>query len=124
MKFRETGPGEASCSFCGARHANSIDRALIAGVSVFICPKCIRACCQAIGREVCFPVEFPDPKPDLRLIGPESNPEVQWKPFRCSFCSRRNTDGATLIAAGPAVICGDCLTLCDEIRSDESSSDS
>jgi ClpX C4-type zinc finger len=97
-----------SCSFC-AKNEKQV-RKLIAGPAVYICDECVgrvHAVLAAAGPTASTP---------LAAIGQVSPAAVAEE---CSFCGKRRDRVAAMASAGHALICNECLDLCDEIISDE-----
>jgi hypothetical protein len=82
-----------SCSFCGATE----DRArLIAGPHVFICESCIGS-------------------GDDQPLAQRGAGDATGTP--CSFCNRRPTESAPVVATTDHSICANCVSLCARIFS-------
>lgn len=105
-----------SCSFCGA--AQREVRKLIAGPDVYICDACV---------ELADGVVASGHPADTRLGQLRAVPEQDGQ-ARCSFCGKprdRLTGLAALSDESPAdstsslAICPECVSLCDEIISEE-----
>jgi hypothetical protein len=123
-----------ACSFCG-KPQNKV-RKLIAGPSVYICGGCVELVKNVISSGQAARTE----------LGPVDNVPGQLKRERCNFCGKPRdqvtglaaialegdgqggTDGRTAGAtgggakgkpAGTAMICSECLVLCDEIITEE-----
>lgn len=115
------------CRFCGRRQAET--RKLIAGPGVYICDACVGVTESVIssGRSAETP------------IGPVRAVPGQDGVARCSFCGKLRVHVAGLAAmpagtdagpfmlesghlfSGPASICDECVSLCNEIIAEESS---
>ena len=87
---------DAVCTWCGGPPAE-VDN-LIAGPKVYICDVCVEAAER---------VTQGTPQVGLELATAGSR-------TRCSFC-RKRADGARVVVAGPANVCGECLRMCREI---------
>jgi hypothetical protein len=109
-------PGmELTCSFCG-RSQHEV-RKLIAGPGVYICETCVGLAEGVVraGRAT-----------DTRL-GPVHAVPEQDGLARCSFCGKYRClvtglaarPAETGAASGPAAICTECLSLCNEIIAEE-----
>ena len=115
-----------ACTFCG-KPQNKV-RKLIAGPGVFICERCIELVGNVISSGQAARTE----------LGPIGNVPEQLKRERCNFCGkvRDQVAGLAGIALGPeaatgasaklpgkppgtALICSECLVLCDEIITEE-----
>jgi len=115
-----------ACSFCG-KPQNKV-RKLIAGPSVYICGGCVELVKNVISSGQAARTE----------LGPVDNVPGQLKRERCNFCGKARDQVAGLagIALGPeaetgasaklpgkppgtALICSECLVLCDEIITEE-----
>jgi hypothetical protein len=112
-----THPPQLSCTFCG-KPQNQV-RKLIAGPGVYICGGCVTLARHVIADGVTVTTE----RGPLHIV-PELQPRA-----RCNFCGKQRDQvaGQAAIpvlatgkaAAGHAVICDECLGLCDEIITDE-----
>ena len=91
-----------ACSFCG-RSGYDVAH-LVAGPGVYICERCVEAAGHVGG-------------PGERQAGASLTAVSADHPSSvCSFCGKKRADVDRLITAGPrASICGDCLTLCQDI---------
>ena len=108
---------QLSCTFCGKPQDQV--RKLIAGPGVFICGGCVTLARHVIADSVTVTTER----------GPVHVVPGQQPRARCSFCGKQRDQVAGQAAipvpatgkAGPghAVICDECLDLCDEIITDE-----
>ena len=115
-----TRPPLLSCTFCG-KPQNQV-RKLIAGPGVYICGGCVTLARHVIADAVTVTTE----RGPLHLV-PEQMPRA-----RCNFCGKQRDQVAGQAAipvlatgkadAGHAVICDECLDLCDEIITDEEKS--
>jgi hypothetical protein len=103
---RRIGMAGRSCSFCGR---GGIDVAsLAAGPGVYICERCTADALQLISSPGSEPVTGP-----VGLV-PAGQQDVS-----CSFCGKRPANAGRLAASQIAVICGECLALCQEIHADQ-----
>jgi hypothetical protein len=104
-----SGSGELlSCSFCG-KHQKQV-KTLIAGPDVYICDRCInrvRTVLAAAGQTASTPIAV------IRQVSDEGRDG--W----CGFCGKGRYRVEAMAAAGDARICNECLSLCDEIISDQ-----
>jgi ClpX C4-type zinc finger len=108
---------QLSCTFCG-KPQNKV-RKLIAGPGVFICGGCVTLARHVIADAVTVTTE----RGPIHVV-PEQQPRA-----RCNFCGKQRDQvaaqaGIPVLAtgkAGPghAIICDECLDLCDEIITDE-----
>jgi ClpX C4-type zinc finger len=112
---------QPSCTFCG-KPQNKV-RKLIAGPGVFICGGCVTLARHVITDAVTVTTER----------GPISVVPGQQPRARCNFCGKQRDQvaaqaGIPLCATketnektttGHAIICDECLALCDEIITDE-----
>jgi ATP-dependent Clp protease ATP-binding subunit ClpX len=108
---------QLSCTFCG-KPQNKV-RKLIAGPGVFICGGCVTLARHVIADAVPVTTE----RGPIHVV-PEQQPRA-----RCNFCGKQRDQvaaqaGIPVLAtgkAGPghAIICDECLDLCDEIITDE-----
>ena len=108
---------QLSCTFCG-KPQNKV-RKLIAGPGVFICGGCVTLARHVIADAVTVTTE----RGPIHVV-PEQQPRA-----RCNFCGKQRDQVAGQAAipilatgkapAGHAVICDECLNLCDEIITDE-----
>jgi hypothetical protein len=108
-------PLELACSFCG--RAQRKTRKLVAGPGVYIC----EACVELAGRVI---ASGSGVETTLGALLSVSEDETR---RRCSFCGKHRhqvTGLATTVDnpcgkfAGDAAICGECLTLCEEIHAE------
>jgi ATP-dependent protease Clp ATPase subunit len=102
-----------SCSFCGKNQKQV--KKLIAGPHAFICDGClgrVHAVIAEPGQTVSTPVAT------IQRVGDDAGAE------QCSFCQKRRHQVAAMASAGDKRICNECLELCDEIVSEESSAPS
>jgi hypothetical protein len=108
---------QLSCTFCGKRQ-NQV-RKLIAGPGVYICGGCVTLARHVIADGVTVTTER----------GPIHAVPGQQPGARCNFCGKQRDQVAAQagipvpatgkLGAGHAVICDQCLDLCDEIITDE-----
>jgi hypothetical protein len=108
---------QLSCTFCGKRQ-NQV-RKLIAGPGVYICGGCVTLARHVIADGVTVTTER----------GPIHAVPGQQPGARCNFCGKQRDQVAAQagipvpatgkLDAGHAVICDQCLDLCDEIITDE-----
>jgi hypothetical protein len=107
---------ELACRFCGARQRAV--RKLIAGPGVYICEVCVGRARGVIGSGRAAVTQLGS----LHAV-PERNELA-----RCTFCGKSRHRVAGLAAmsaesgdetAGPAAICVECLSLCEEIIAEE-----
>jgi ClpX C4-type zinc finger len=107
---------ELACTFCG-RSQRKV-RKLIAGPGVYIC----EACVALAGRVVSSGSAAGTPLGQMHRV-PEQDGGA-----RCRFCAKRRDHVTGLAAmpagsgdtfAGPAAICVECLSLCNEILAEE-----
>ena len=107
---------DLACTFCG-RPQNKV-RKLIAGPGVYICEGCVEAAKRVIssGRAA-----------STQLGSMTAVPE-QEKRARCSFCGKHRDQASGLAlrwadtggkTSATAAICAECLSLCDEIITEE-----
>jgi len=104
----QAGSGELlSCSFCG-QHQKQV-KVLIAGPDGYICDRCIdrvRAVLATAGPTASTPTAT------IRQVSDESRNTC------CGFCGKDRHQVEAMAAAGDALICNQCLDLCEEIVSD------
>jgi ClpX C4-type zinc finger len=118
---------QLSCTFCG-KPQNQV-RKLIAGPGVFICGGCV-----TLARHV-----IADGQTATTARGPVNVMPEQQPRARCNFCGKQRDQvaaqagiplpaagktatgktAAGKTAAGTAIICDECLDLCDEIITEE-----
>ena len=108
---------QLSCTFCG-KPQNKV-RKLIAGPGVFICGGCVTLARHVLMDGVTVTTE----RGPIHVV-PEQQPRA-----RCNFCGKQRDQVAAQAgiplpatgkaATGHAVICDECLDLCDEIITDE-----
>jgi hypothetical protein len=104
---------QLSCTFCG-KPQNQV-RKLIAGPGVFICVGCV-----TLARHV-----IADGQTATTARGPVHLVPEQQSRARCNFCGKQRyqvTAQAGIPTEQPnghAIICDQCLALCDEIITDE-----
>jgi hypothetical protein len=108
---------QLSCTFCGKRQDQV--RKLIVGPGVFICGGCVTLARHVIADGVTVTTE----RGPVHVV-PGQEPRA-----RCSFCGKQRDQvaaqaGIALPATGKtanehAVICDQCLALCDEIVTEE-----
>jgi ClpX C4-type zinc finger len=115
---------DLACRFCGSPQHEV--RKLIAGPGVYICEACVELAERVLssGSAATTP------------LGPMLAVPAQDRQARCRFCGKRRDQVAGLAAmaaetggeeairpgpkaSGPAAICRECLSLCDEIIADE-----
>jgi len=105
----QAGSGELlSCSFCG-KHQKQVKK-LIAGPDAYICDRCIdrvHTVLAAAGKTASTPVAV------IRQVSDEVRDGL------CSFCGKGRHQVEAMAAADDARICNECLSLCDEIISEE-----
>lgn len=93
------------CSFCGSSQKQV--KKLIVGPHARICDGCAgrsHAALAGSGHPVGTPIAT------IARVTDETPAE------RCGFCQKRRDQVAAMASAGgTAVICGECLALCDEI---------
>ncbi len=110
------------CTFCGKPRNQA--RKLIAGPGVFICDGCVTLARRVIADAITLTTDVGP----LHVV-PEQQPRAQ-----CNFCGKRRdqTAGqAGLLLPGThakkpdehAIICDECLDLCDEIIAEEISTE-
>ena len=95
------------CSFCGKSQRQV--KKLIAGPGVYICDRCVRAAQMVIaepGRTVSTPIAT------IQQV-------IEGETKQCSFCGKHRHQVAVIASAGDALICNECLELCDEILSED-----
>lgn len=121
MRIRDGGHSRTHpqplCTFCG-KPQNQV-RKLIAGPGVFICGGCVTLARHVIADGVTVTTER----------GPVHVVPGQQPGARCNFCGKQRDQVAAQAAIpvlatgklgpGHAVICDQCLDLCDEIITDE-----
>jgi hypothetical protein len=109
------------CSFCGS--AQRQVGKLIAGPGAYICDACV----GLAGGVATSGEAAGTPQGQLRAV-PRQDPRA-----RCSFCGKHRNQLASLVALsageqsgsppedpwGPPTICPECLSLCDEIITEE-----
>jgi ClpX C4-type zinc finger len=115
---RRPDPTQLACTFCGQRQREV--RKLIAGPGVYICNSCV-----AVADTVTS-----SGRPGQTEFGPMINvPEDQTR-ARCNFCGKDRGQGATMAVmptvtvertSTSAVICSECVALCNEIIIEEAS---
>jgi hypothetical protein len=108
---------QLSCTFCG-KPQNQV-RKLIAGPGVFICGGCVTLARHVIADRVTVTTE----RGPIHVV-PEQQPRAQ-----CNFCGKQRDQVAAQAgiplpatgkaAAGTAIICDECLDLCDEIVTED-----
>lgn len=105
-----------ACTFCGRPQLRV--RKLIAGPGVYICAMCV-----GLADGVLSSGSAATTRLGSMLAVPEQDRRA-----RCSFCGKRRDQVAGLAAmsvtpggkiSGPATICLECLSLCDEIIAEE-----
>ena len=106
-----------SCTFCGKTQDEVLK--LIAGPGVYICDGCVTLARHVIADSVTVTTDR----------GPLHAVPAQQPRARCNFCGKQRDQVAGQAAipvlatgkAGPghAIICDECLDLCDEIITDE-----
>ena len=110
------------CTFCGTPRNQA--RKLIAGPGVFICDGCVTLARRVIADGVTLTTDVGP----LHVV-PEQQPRAQ-----CNFCGKRRDQAAGQVglllpeqlAKKPnqhAIICNECLDLCEEIIAEEISPD-
>jgi hypothetical protein len=103
------GSGELmSCSFCG-QHQQQVSK-LIAGPDGRICDRCVgrvHAVLASVGATASTPIAV------IRRVSDEG------RDGGCSFCGTGRDRVEAVAAAGDARICNECLSLCEEIISDD-----
>ena len=108
--------GLLACSFCGRTQRQV--RKLIAGPGVYICGLCIELAADVVSSGT----------PADTGLGTIHVVPGQDRQVDCSFCGKKRhqvTDMAARAAGtssevpGPAAICDECLSLCDEILIEE-----
>ena len=103
-----TRPPQLSCTFCGKPQSQV--RKLIAGPGVFICGGCVTLARHVIAEGVTVTTER----------GPVHVVPGQQPRARCNFCGKQRDQvtaqaGIPLNSERHAIICDQCLDLCDEI---------
>jgi hypothetical protein len=106
-----TRPPQLSCTFCGKPQSQV--RKLIAGPGVFICGGCVTLARHVIAEGVTVTTER----------GPVHVVPGQQPRARCNFCGKQRDQvtaqaGIPLNSEKRAIICDQCLDLCDEIITD------
>ena len=105
-----------ACTFCG-RSQREV-RKLIAGPGAYICDGCVELAGRVVGSGSADGTQLGRIYPVLEQHGGT----------RCRFCGKRRDEVAGMAAmpaestgtlAGPAAICVECLSLCDEIVVEE-----
>jgi ClpX C4-type zinc finger len=114
---RGQAPGAGlACTFCG-RSQREV-RKLVAGPGVYICDGCIALAGGVVGSGSAAGTP----------LGPMRAVPEQGGGTRCRFCAKRRDHVTGLAAmpagsgdtfAGPAAICMECLSLCNEILAEE-----
>lgn len=110
-RWRGGRPGSSellSCSFCG-QHQKQVKK-LIAGPDAYICDRCtdrVHAVLATAGETASTPIAV------IRQVSAEA------VDGSCSFCGKGHDQVERMAAAGDARICNECLSLCDEIISEE-----
>jgi ATP-dependent protease Clp ATPase subunit len=102
-----------SCSFCGKTQKQV--KKLIAGPHAYICDGCLGRVHTVIaepGRTASTPIAT------IQQVSDKAGAQ------QCSFCQKRRDQVAAMASAGDKRICNECLELCDEIVSEESSAPS
>src|SRR5580658_8096988 len=117
----EIGRHDLFCSFCGSAQLEV--GKLIAGPGAYICDACV-----GLADGVASSGEAAGtPQGELRAV-PRQDPRA-----RCSFCGKHRNQLASLVALsageqsgrppedpwGPPTICPECLSLCEEIITEE-----
>jgi len=103
-------PGDTlKCSFCGKQQRQV--RKLIAGPGVYICNECIEKADRVIetGEPAATPLSA------MKSVAEDNDAAA----FKCSFCGKRRHQVSGLAVAARVAICTECLTLCDEIITEE-----
>jgi hypothetical protein len=90
------------CSFCNISAADTGH--LIAGPAVYICDGCVAA-----ARTVAATAQ-PAKGPRSVVLRP-----AQAEDHECTFCSRAPQHVESMVKGGRGRICGDCLSLCEDI---------
>jgi hypothetical protein len=105
----QAGAGELlSCSFCGKNQKQV--KTLIAGPYAYICDRCmdrVRPVLAGVGKTASTPIAT------IRQVSDEAGAE------QCSFCGKGRHRVAAMAAAGDSRICNECLSLCDEIVTEQ-----
>ena len=97
-----------SCSFCG-QHQKQVKK-LIVGPHGYICDRCIdcvHTVLAATSETASTPIAT------IRQVDDEASDE------RCSFCGKGRQHVEAMAGADDVRICIECVSLCDEIVSDE-----
>jgi hypothetical protein len=106
------------CTFCGTPRSQA--RKLIAGPGVFICDGCVTLARRVIADSVTLTTD----------VGPLHAVPEQQSRAQCNFCGKRRDQAASQaglllpqqLAKKPnqyAIICNECLDLCEEIITEE-----
>jgi hypothetical protein len=105
-----------ACSFCGG--AQYERGKIVAGPDVYICDLCVELAAGVTSSDTAAAAE-----PGTMRAVPAQDRQV-----RCSFCGKKRSQVAAMAAgaadtgddvAGPAVVCTECLALCNEIFSEQ-----
>ena len=102
-RSRQSPDGLLSCSFCGRdqKHAKK----LIAGPGVYICDRCLPRADGVLATG----------GTDAAATGPIQAVREEAGAERCSFCGKRRSQVAGMVAAERARVCDECLRLCHEM---------
>lgn len=109
--WRKGPPGSGdllSCSFCG-KHQKQVQK-LIAGPGVYICNECVErvhAVLVGPGTTASTPIAT-----IAQMAAADGTQQ-------CSFCGKRRHQVAAMASTDHALICNECLDLCEEIISEE-----
>jgi hypothetical protein len=114
---REHAPANVlTCSFCGG--AQYERGKIVVGSDVYICDLCVELASGVTSSGTAAGAE-----PGTMRAVPAKDGQT-----RCSFCGKKRSQVAAMAAAtaesggggaGPAVVCTECLTLCNEIFSEQ-----
>ena len=105
-----------ACSFCG--EAQYERGKLVVGSNVYICDLCVELAADVTSAGTAAGAE-----PGTMRAVPDQDRQI-----RCSFCGKKRSQVAAMAAAAaetggdvskPPVVCTECLTLCNEIFSEE-----
>ena len=101
-------PSTPTCTFCRAQEGGGLR--LIAGPAVIICTECAAACRKTLDEDAAG--RSSNTSGWRRAAGVDS--------VRCSFCPRRSSEVAAMLANDAGAICDVCLVTCDAILRGES----
>jgi ClpX C4-type zinc finger len=99
---RRDANGSRVCSFCGRAQLKA--RPLVAGPGVYICESCVGVAGQVISTGAAARTAA------VTVVAVAAD-----RRERCSFCGKRRAQVEGLASTGDALICSNCLKLCEEI---------